>query len=373
LAIGLAAVAIALQLALFAVLGPKLPLTLFFIPAVIVSAGVGGFNPGILTTALGCAFTAGYLGLDYPVELILLAVTGIAFSAVSEAWRMESSRSVEYEERLKATCSNVDDAVITTDGKGRITQMNPVAEALTLWMETEAKGRPAKDIFVVGADNPVDRAIRKGRASGEVNHSVLVSRSGREIPIDDTESLIKDAGGRVTGVVIVFRDARPRFSPDVVSPGLIERERKAREAAELAERAAHTAAGISERQLRLALETGRIGVWHWNVGSETVQWSQRLEAIYGYTPGSFPGTLAAVHNAIHIDDRDRALRAFQHAAESGKEYHIEYRIVRPDGTVRWIESRGEAFFDSLRGSRRLVGLCSDITESRQVASGAASR
>src|SRR5262245_40318237 len=119
LAFAVADIAIVIQLAFSAVFGSKLPLTLF-LPAVIVSAAAGGFGPGILTTALSCAFTAGYAWMKHSnsqilsdpadiFELILLAGIGAVISAGVEAWRMESSRTAEHEEQLKVTWANVDD------------------------------------------------------------------------------------------------------------------------------------------------------------------------------------------------------------------------------------------------------------------------
>jgi PAS domain S-box-containing protein len=224
LAIAVAAIAILLQLAFSAVWGSKLPLTLF-LPAVIVSAAAGGFGPGILTTALSCAFAAGYSWMKRPdpgilsdptdiFELILLAGIGIVFSAIVEAWRKESLLVAQHEEHLKATWTNVDDAVFTTDENGSITHMNPVAEALTGWMESEVRGRDAKDVFVT-ADNTVHRVLRDGKASGRINHTVLVSKTGREIPVDEIVTPIKGPDGHVTSVVIVFRDTRPRYKSEI--------------------------------------------------------------------------------------------------------------------------------------------------------------
>jgi PAS domain S-box-containing protein len=242
LAVGLAGFVVVLQVAFNALWGSKLPLTLF-LPAVIVSAGVGGFGPGILTTVLGCAFSTGYFWtrpnleiLNDPadiLELILFAGIGTLFSFVIEAWRVESIRSADCEDRLKKTWSNVDDAVFTTDQDGCITDMNPVAEALTGWLVSEARGGQAQDVFVT-ADSPVRRVLREGTGSGRINHAVLVSKTGREIPIDEIATPIKGADGRVTGVLVVFRDARPRYRSETAQ-GQISAPRDGEDAS----RAAH--------------------------------------------------------------------------------------------------------------------------------------
>jgi len=228
MAIAVTVVAIALQLAFTALMGSKLPRTLF-LPAVIVSAAAGGFGPGILTTALSGAFTAGYAWMKRPdsmilsdpadiFELILLAFIGIAFSAIVEGWRSESLQVAQHQDLLEAIWTNVDDAVFITDANGCIMHMNPVAEALTGWMESEVRGRDAKHVFVT-ADNMVHRILRDGKASGRINQTVLVSKTGREIPVDEIATPIKGPDGRVTSVVVVFRDTRPRHKSEEILAG----------------------------------------------------------------------------------------------------------------------------------------------------------
>jgi PAS domain S-box-containing protein len=131
------------------------------------------------------------------------------------------------------------------------------------------------------------------------------------------------------------------------------------------EGAARIEVATSEEQLRLALEAGRMGTWEWTIASGDVRWSAGLEAIHGMPPGSFPGTFGAVQKEIHTDDRDRVLQAISNAVELGHEYQVEYRIVRPDGAVRWVKGIGQISRDSGGRPNRMVGVCSDITERKQ--------
>ena len=95
--------------------------------------------------------------------------------------------------------------------------MNPVAEGLTGWTEAEARGKPLSDVFVIvnertrlTAESPAARALREGRAVGLANHTLLISRSGVEHPIDDSAAPIRGEGGEILGVVLVFRDIAER-------------------------------------------------------------------------------------------------------------------------------------------------------------------
>lgn len=365
-----AAVAALLRLALDPLWGVKLPLILFF-PAVMVSGWFGGFWPGIVTTLLS-AVAADFFWIP-PVYslamsdagdvfgLLVFVVVGVVISGLNEAWRRAAGRTAESEDRLRVTLGSIGDAVIATDEQGRITRINAVAQALTGWTEGEAGGRPLEDVFTIvdeaarqPVENPVQRVLREGAVIGLGNHTVLLSKDRREIPIEDSAAPIRAPSGPVTGVVIVFRDVS-------------ERRRAERERAALqdTERAARIAAETAERQLRFALEAGGMGTWQWTVRTGAVAWSSGLEAIHGFAPGTFPGTFEAFQSEIHPEDLSRVLQAIGEAVEQRRDHHIEYRIVRRDGTVRWVEGRGQLFCDAQGQPERLLGVCSDVTERKE--------
>jgi PAS domain S-box-containing protein len=119
-----------------------------------------------------------------------------------------------HEESLATTLRSIGDAVIATDAGGRVTTMNPVAEQLTGWSLAEALGKPLESVFrIVSEDDgkpvpsPVDKVLREGVIVGMANHTALVHRDGRQTPIADSAAPIKGEDGRLSGVVLVFRDA----------------------------------------------------------------------------------------------------------------------------------------------------------------------
>ena len=118
---------------------------------------------------------------------------------------------------LRVTLSSIGDAVITTDGEGRVTFLNPVAESLTGWTLPEAVGQPLDGVFrILNEDNrrpvesPIVRALPEGHTVGLGNHSLLIARDGTERPIDDSAAPIRNDKGGVAGVVLVFRDTTER-------------------------------------------------------------------------------------------------------------------------------------------------------------------
>ena len=123
----------------------------------------------------------------------------------------------QQRELLKVTLNSIGDAVISTDMRGDITFMNPVAETLTGWKLSEVEGRPLALVFniineetQVAVESPVPRVIREQRVTGLANHTVLIAKDGRQIPIDDSGAPIRDQNGKLIGVVLIFRDISGR-------------------------------------------------------------------------------------------------------------------------------------------------------------------
>lgn len=115
--------------------------------------------------------------------------------------------------RYKATLMSIGDGVIVTDPSGRVTMMNPVAETLTGWSFQEAEGKPIEEVFPIVNEetrtcvaNPVHRVCRDGCVVGLANHTILVNRQGKDIPIADCGAPISGPEGGIEGVVLVFRD-----------------------------------------------------------------------------------------------------------------------------------------------------------------------
>jgi PAS domain S-box-containing protein len=121
------------------------------------------------------------------------------------------------ERRYATTLKSIGDAVIATDSQGRVTFLNPVAESLTGWPISEACGQPLPQVFHILneytralVENPVERVLREKVVVGLANHTILVSRDGREIHIDDSAAPIFDDQGTISGTVLVFHDVTER-------------------------------------------------------------------------------------------------------------------------------------------------------------------
>lgn len=131
---------------------------------------------------------------------------------ITERKRAEE-RLRQSEENLAITLQSIGDAVISTDTQGRVMRMNPVAETLTGWTQSDAVGLPLVNIFNIisattrqSVQNPVEVVIREGRVVGLANHTILIARDGTERQIADSGAPIQNEAGEKMGVVLVFRD-----------------------------------------------------------------------------------------------------------------------------------------------------------------------
>lgn len=159
----------------------------------------------------------------------------------------------ERTERLNVTLTSIGDGVITTDTQGCVTFLNPVAEHITGWTKQEALGRPISEVATLvhehtrqAVENPVSRVLKEGRVIGLANHTLLLTRDGREVPVADSGAPIRGKYGKLYGVVMVFRD--------VTEERQVERETfRAKELAEEANRVKGEFLATMSHELRTPL------------------------------------------------------------------------------------------------------------------------
>ncbi|MFP4346557.1 MAG: PAS domain-containing protein [Anaerolineales bacterium] len=118
----------------------------------------------------------------------------------------------------------------------------------------------------------------------------------------------------------------------------------------------------SRERLTKAEETAHLGSWEVDLVTNACEWSDEFFRICGFEPGAFVPTLEQGMAVIHPEDRERATAALTRAIEGGGVYDIEKRIVRPDGSVRYVHSLGQVLYDKEGTPVRLIGSFLDITE-----------
>ena len=235
--------------------------------AVLISTWFGGLGPGVFTIAVGVVLYVIALvdrGSSFPVwqilQIAIFVAGGAMITALVEVLHAARRRAEANERWLSAVLSSIGDAVIATDGQGRVSFTNPVARSLTGWAESEAKGKLLQDVFAIVSEEdrrpvepPVARVIREGVAVGLANHTALISRDGTERPIADSASPIKDHEDKIVGVVLVFRDVTDERRHEQERECLLAAEQAARSEAESANRAKDRFLAVLSHELRTPL------------------------------------------------------------------------------------------------------------------------
>ena len=233
----------------------------------------------------------------------------------------------ENRARLAGILETAMDAIITTDAHRRIVLFNAAAERMF--------GCPAADAI----ENSIDRFLpvsfwesdRTGRtAVGELKG---VRQNGVEFPIEASLSAVEAGGGRL--VTVILRD--------------IEQRKEAEEALR-----------ASEHRLRRAEEIAHFGYWRYDPATDHITWSEETYRIHGLTPDMFQPTFPGYLQFVHPDDRDH----FEQAMKELK-LDFQFRIVRPDGALRYLTATGEIQRDDKGGITHLFGTYLDTTELRQ--------
>ena len=164
------------------------------------------------------ALVSTLIGLGLGLVLVATVITLVARNL--EARQRTADVLHAERERFRTTLTSIGDAVVVTDAQGRVTLLNPVAQALTGW-GGEALGESLETVFRIvdeatrdTVENPVSKVIRLGAIVGLANHTVLIAKDGTELTIDDSGAPIRDPRGRIAGVVLVFRDITERRSAE---------------------------------------------------------------------------------------------------------------------------------------------------------------
>ncbi|MFC1460728.1 sensor histidine kinase [Microvirga arabica] len=162
---------------------------------------------------------------------------------------------------------------------------------------------------------------------------------------------VRDGGDQISGILALAAHVTER----VRARG--DAELKAREAA------------LHNERLALAVEATEMGLWEWNAQTGETFWSDRQKEIFGL-PKTEPATYEFWHSAIHPEDREHVVSSVGSLSDprSGGQLQVEHRIIRPEGEIRWILSRGRMLYEIVDGElkpARVLGTIIDITERRK--------
>jgi len=119
------------------------------------------------------------------------------------------------------------------------------------------------------------------------------------------------------------------------------------------------------KRLELALRSGSLAVWDWNLQAHTMVWDDKMLELYGLSREQFPGSVEAWTQGLHPEDRERALAECQAALDGSRDFNTEFRVLQPSGRVRHIKASALVVRDEGGTAIRMLGLNQDITQQRQ--------
>jgi PAS domain S-box-containing protein len=120
----------------------------------------------------------------------------------------------------------------------------------------------------------------------------------------------------------------------------------------------------SEERLRLALDAARMGIWYWSMETNALVWDHNLRTLYGLGPGEVVRDYEQFLSRVHPEDREFVSRSVERALRDGGALDYEFRILLPDGQVRWIADQGRVGRDRAGRPTYLTGVCMDVTDRR---------
>ena len=176
---------------------------------------------------------------------------------------------------------------------------------------------------------------------------------------------LRAASGHVVGVLAVY-DPEPRdWSADEAQ---LLQQLSASVVSELELSAAQSAVGASVARLEVALEAGAVGIWERDLHTGTILWDERNAAIFGVEgPVLHQGDDPRLMAQIHPDDHAAVRHSMRSAIAGGGEFVVEMRVLRADGEVRWVVSRGRVVRDAHGEPVRVLGTTVDVTDAREAA------
>ena len=250
----------------------------------------------------------------------------------------------EKEEWLRTTLNSIGDGAIATDTKGNITFMNPIAQNMTEWKEDKAKGKPLNQIFkikneVTGkpAKNPVDTVLKKGMIVKLTDHTVLISKNGKTIPIDDSGAAIKNQKGEIMGTILIFHN--------------ISERRK-------------TEKKLLDSNKRFKDVTTNSLEWIWEVdakGKYTYS-STVVEKILGYRPEEIVNK-KYFYDHFHPEDKKKLKKAvLRQFAKKKRFFGFQNKNIHKNKSPVWLSTSGVPIIDEKGKLLGYRGTDSNITE-----------
>ncbi|MCU0527114.1 MAG: PAS domain S-box protein [Elainella sp. Prado103] len=251
----------------------------------------------------------------------------------------------DSEERFRAAFEQAAVGIVQANLEGQFVQINQKFCNIVGYTEADLFLKSFGEITHpadLAKDNQHVQRLLNGEASTFVMEKRYIRQDGEIVWVNLSVSLIRNASGNPQYFIGVIQDITDR-------------------------KQAEEALRAEQLRLQLALDAAQMGTWSCNLTGQLI-WSERSQAIFGFTPGTFPGDRDTFLSLIHPDDLERVVQSIAHTFATKTPYSIEYRIRRLDGAIRWIAVWGIIPQGIPSNAQQLIGVVCDITDRKRAES-----
>ncbi|MBD2182441.1 PAS domain S-box protein [Planktothrix sp. FACHB-1355] len=280
-------------------------------------------------------YTSIVVAIGYLLSFSLLCIVyfqlkkQIRISQLAEAELLKRTHMLDF----------ANDTIIIFDLEDRIQYWNQGAARLYGWSKEEAVGKEIHDLLQTVFPKPLEsiknECLRDVYWQGELRHT---KRDGTQIIVESRWTSERDKQGNAVAFLEINYDITDRKRVEDVLR-------------------------ISQERYALAVSSGQVGVWDWNIQTNQFYIDSNIKEALGYTDLDIPNTLDSWYSLLHCDDREKAIAAIrEHLQGLTPQYEMEHRRLHKDGSIRWFLSRGIAFQDANDRAFRMTGTDTDITD-----------
>jgi PAS domain S-box-containing protein len=270
-------------------------------------------------------------------ELVGYVAITLAKLRAEEALSESSQFSVQI-------ISSAEEGIIVYGRDMRYQVWNPFMERLSGKGADEVIGRQPLECFPFLRESGVMESIRKALA-GQVlaanEFPIQSAQTGRSLWVSDTCVPLRNTKGEIIGVIGTVLDVTER-------------------------RQAEESLKEATQRLQLAVSSGQLGIWDWDIINNLLVWNERMFDLYGIERNGFNMSHEAWLKCLHPGDVAMALEETRRALSGEKEYDFEFRVMHPDGSVRFIKGNARVIRDESGRAVRMTGMNQDVTERKHL-------